>query len=125
MLPKIFYYLIFPTDRNRKDLIDWFLGNSKQVQEAFFEQMWRGMQIVPKVPIPLLISSKKLRSLRTPLLVILGENDPTISSRKAAERIRSNISQARIEVIPDVGHVLNYEAGEQIEKLMINFMEAG
>jgi pimeloyl-ACP methyl ester carboxylesterase len=122
VLLKIFYYLIFPTDRNRKNLVNWFLGNNQKVQEAFFEQMGQGMQIVPKGPIPILISSNRLKMIRMPVMLILGENDPTISSRKAAERIRSNISQARIEEIPVVGHVLNYEASGQVEELVIDFL---
>ena len=122
VLPKIFYYLIFPTDGNRKDLIDWFLGKDQKVREAFEQQMNLGMQIVPRVPIPLLIPSKQLKKIQMPVMLILGENDPTLSVERAVHRIQSNISHAKINVIPHVGHALNYEAGENVERLIIEFL---
>jgi len=123
VLPKIFYYLIFPTDGNRKNLIDWFLGNNQKVRVAFEQQMNLGMQLVPKVPIPLLISSKQLKKIQMPVMLILGENDHTLSAERAVHRIQSNISHAKTVVIPYVGHVLNYEAETEIESMLYDFLE--
>jgi pimeloyl-ACP methyl ester carboxylesterase len=122
ILPKIFYYLIFPTDKKRKDLIDWFLGNNQKVRDAFDQQISAGMQQVPKVPIPLLISLNKLKKIKIPVMVMLGENDPAITADKALQRVKSHIPDIKTVLIPGVGHVINYEAGEQVESLMINFL---
>jgi len=122
VLPKIFYYLAFPTVENRKNLSNWFLGNDQNVREAFDQQMILGMQIMPKVPIPLLISSKQLGMIQMPVMVILGEKDPTLSAKEAVERIQTNISQVKTVVIPDVGHVINYEAEKIVENLILDFL---
>jgi pimeloyl-ACP methyl ester carboxylesterase len=60
-----------------------------------------------------------------PVMLILGENDPTISAKKGIQRVRKHIPQAKTVVIPGVGHVLNYEAGEQVEQLVSDFLGTG
>ena len=55
-------------------------------------------------------------------MLILGENDPTISAEKGIQRVRKNIPKAKTVVISGVGHVLNYEAGEQVEQMVIEFL---
>jgi len=122
VLPRIFYYLIFPTEENRQTLIHWFLGKDQNVQDAFYQQMWLAMQGLPKVPIPILISSNRLKRIKMPVMLIMGENDPTVSAVKAVQRFKDHIPQAKTILIPEVGHVLNYVAGEQVEELIIEFL---
>ena len=125
ILPKIFYYLLFPTDDNREALVKWFLGDESRSREAFYQQLWLGMQGLPKVPIPIMMPANRLQKIKMPVTLILGENDPTISAKKGIQRVRKNIPQAKTVVIPGVGHVLNYEAGEQVEQLVIEFLGTG
>jgi len=122
ILPKIFYYLLFPTDDNREALVKWFLRDEGRSREAFYQQMWLGMQKLPKVPIPLLTPANRLQKIRMPVMLILGENDPGISAKKVIQRVRKNIPHAKTAVIPGVGHALNYEAGEQVEQMIIEFL---
>ena len=122
VLPRIFYYLIFPTEKNRKTLVNWFLGNNQKVRDDFYQQMWFGMQGRPKVPIPILISSNRLKMIKMPVMLIMGENDPTVSGVKAIQRVKDNIPHVKTILIPEVGHVLNYEADEQVEELIIDFL---
>ncbi len=122
ILPKIFYYLLFPTDDNREALVKWFLRDEGRSREAFYQQLWLGMQKLPKVPIPLLTPANRLQKIRMPVMLILGENDPGISAKKVIQRVRKYIPHAKTAVIPGVGHVLNYEAGEQVEQMVIEFL---
>ena len=57
-----------------------------------------------------------------PVMIVLGENDPTISVVKGSQRVRKYMPTADLVVIPGVGHVLNIEAGEQIEQMVIDFL---
>ena len=125
ILPKIFYYLLFPTDDNREALVKWFLGDESRSREAFYQQLWLGMQGLPKVPIPIMMPANRLQKIKMPVMLILGENDPTISAKKGIQRVRKHIPQAKTVVIPGVGHVLNYEAGEQVEQLVSDFLGTG
>jgi pimeloyl-ACP methyl ester carboxylesterase len=122
VLPKIIHYLLFPSDENRRNLIKWFLGDERIVRDAFDQQMWLSMQLVPKLPIPIFISSSKLKKIRMPVLLILGENDPTLTAKKAVSRISTNTISAESVIVPEVGHVLNYEAEEIIGDLILGFL---
>jgi pimeloyl-ACP methyl ester carboxylesterase len=122
VLPKIFYYLLLPTDKKRTALINWFLGDHQESRNAFFDQMWFAMEQVPKVPIPLLVSSRKLSKLSMPVLVMVGENDPALSAKKVVKRITKHVPQAKTEIVPKVGHVINYEAKILVEDQIVDFL---
>jgi pimeloyl-ACP methyl ester carboxylesterase len=122
VLPKIFHYLLFPAETNRERLIKWFLGDNPTTHEALYDQMWLATQGIPKVPIPILITGRMLNQVMAPTLFILGENDPVISATIGTRRIQQYLSHAEIVVIPDVGHVINYEAREIVEKYVLKFL---
>lgn len=124
ILPKIFYYLLFPTNNNREKLVSWFIGDNPLSKAAFYEQLWLGIQGRPKVPIPILISGNKLRKLTMSALFMFGEQDPTISARKGVGRVKKYMPHAQTEVFQGVGHVLNVEAAEKVEEIIISFLNA-
>ena len=124
ILPRIFYYLLFPTDSSRDKLVRWFIGNNPDSHAAFYRQLWLGLQGRPKVPIPILISGVKLRKIQMPAMFIFGENDPTIDARRGAKRVKRYIPHAKTEIVPGVGHALNVEASRQMEQLVIDFLAA-
>jgi pimeloyl-ACP methyl ester carboxylesterase len=109
VLPKIFHYLIFPSDANREALVNWFLGESPAVGEAFHRQLQLGLLGRPKVPIPILISTRQLRRIEAPVMFILGERDPAVPAASASRRVAKALPQARVEVIPSAGHAMNIE----------------
>ncbi len=45
--------------------------------------------------------------------------------QEGIQRVRKYIPQAKTVVIPGVGHVLNYEAGKQVEQLVSEFFGTG
>jgi pimeloyl-ACP methyl ester carboxylesterase len=53
-----------------------------------------------------LFEDEELKRLEMPVLVIVGEKDALLHSRKTAERLSRLLPQATIEVLPDQGHVL-------------------
>jgi pimeloyl-ACP methyl ester carboxylesterase len=122
ILPKIFHYLLFPNQNNREKLIDWFIGDDPTVREAFYEQMWWGMQGLPKVAIPVLYPAFKLKRISAPTLLLLGEHDPAIPAKTAQYRVEKYIPHAKTIVIPGVSHVLNYQAAGVVEQVVLEFL---
>lgn len=103
--------------------MDWFLGDNPNLRTAFSEQFNLGLQGRPKVPIPILVSGKKLRKISIPVMLLLGENDVTISAERGVRRMKKFIPTARTEVISGVGHGMNYEATDQVDRLVLDFLD--
>jgi pimeloyl-ACP methyl ester carboxylesterase len=122
ILPRIFRYLLFPTETNRNQLIDWFIGNDPAVREAFYQQMWWGLQGLPKVAIPILFPAAKLKRITAPTLLLLGEHDPAIPAHVAQRRVEKYVPQTKTIVIPGVSHVINYQAAEVVEQAVLEFL---
>lgn len=122
VLPKIFSYLFFPTDKNRRSLVEWFLENSPKMREDFLEQFDLGLQGRPKTAIPILVSGKNFRKISMPVLLLLGEKDVTTNAVRGAHRVKKFIPTARIEVLPGAGHGMNYEAPELVNRLVLDFL---
>lgn len=125
VLPKIFRYLLFPTQANREQLIDWFIGDDPAVNAAFYDQMWWGLQGRPSVAVPILYPARKLKSITAPTLLLLGEGDPAVPYQNARRRAEKFISRAQTTVLPGVSHVLNYQAGGAVEQAVLEFLTQG
>jgi pimeloyl-ACP methyl ester carboxylesterase len=121
ILPRIFHYLLSPNETNRDRLIDWFIGSHPTVKEDFYQQMWWGLQGLPKTAIPILFPAAKLKRITAPTLFIFGENDPTVRLDSARSRVERYIPQVQTIVIPKVSHVLNYEASDVVEEQVLGF----
>lgn len=57
---------------------------------------------------------------RIPVLIIAGEIDP-IAPLSGQHELCSKIENVKMEVIPNIGHLLHYEAPVQVAKLMEEF----
>ncbi|QDP97210.1 alpha/beta hydrolase [Microlunatus elymi] len=66
---------------------------------------------------------QRLARLDLPILVILGDTDRKWSPDLSIEQYRT-VSRARIEVLPDVGHVAILEAPERTADLLLEFVAA-
>jgi len=123
VLPKIFFFLLFPSPRNRENLVRWFLGENPTFQSTFYEQFNLGLQGRPKVPIPILVSGKKLQKIKAPVMLLLGEKDVAISAERGAKRMKKFVTTAQIMILPGVGHGMNYEAPDQFNRLVLDFLD--
>jgi len=64
----------------------------------------------------------ELRSIRRPALVIVGEHD--VGFHRAALVMSEKLPDVRRETIPDAGHILNIEAAEAFDALLVDFLDA-
>ena len=122
VLPRIFFYLFFPSEKNRQTLANWLVGDNPNLKEDFYEQIYLGLKGRPKVPIPILVSGKTLRQIKLPILLLLGEKDVTTHAERAAFRMKKFIPSARIELIPRVGHGMNIEVPEKFNQIVLEFL---
>jgi len=62
-----------------------------------------------------------LNRIDCPTLVIAGETDPYCPPR-ASEKISETIPGSRLEIVPQAGHCLHWEAGDATNKLIHDFL---
>lgn len=69
-------------------------------------------------------ASKRLAEIRVPTLVVVGEHD-VIDMRRIAERLASEIANARLEVLPGAKHLPSLERPDEFNRLLLEFLEHG
>jgi pimeloyl-ACP methyl ester carboxylesterase len=124
VLPMIFRYLLFPNPANRERLITWLIGDHPAVHEAFYRQMWWGLQGRPKAAVPVLFPAARLKRITAPTLLLLGLRDPAIPAEAARRRAEKYIRHVQTVVVPDAGHALNILAPDFLEPAVVKFLQA-
>jgi pimeloyl-ACP methyl ester carboxylesterase len=66
----------------------------------------------------------RLRALRVPTLIVLGERDWVID-RRVADFYRRDVPHARIVTVPDTGHLVHHEAADLVNRELIAFLGDG
>lgn len=61
-----------------------------------------------------------LRRLRVPTLLVVGSRDAL--SLRMAQDLAAALPDARLEVVPDAGHVVNLAARERVNALLVEFL---
>src|SRR5207302_3593103 len=83
---------------------------------AFFASL---RQLVTERPGPFFAS---MRRVRQPALVIFGDQDRLVPPRLGSE-LASHLPDAQLHLLPDVGHVPQFEATEQTLDLLVPFLD--
>lgn len=65
---------------------------------------------------------KQVAQAKIPVFILLGEHDPYLSG-KDQEVYQELLPQASILTLPEAGHVLSYEAPDQVNELLLNFLQ--
>ena len=66
--------------------------------------------------------SPSYRELKVPTLIIAGAKDTIVRNDLHAEALAREISGARLVVLPGVGHMPGWSAGEEVTRLITQFM---
>ena len=66
-------------------------------------------------------SSRRLRKIKAPTLVLTGADDSTVSPARQ-KLLVDGIPGARQEVIPDAGHAVSVDQPEQFNQALIEFL---
>jgi 3-oxoadipate enol-lactonase len=68
-------------------------------------------------------STPTLQQTRLPALILVGDKDE-LTPPADAEAMHRALSGSRLEVIPDAAHLLNLEQPEQVNRLLLDFLDA-
>jgi len=64
-----------------------------------------------------------LKDIRTPVLILSGEEDEMIKPEET-QAMKDKLPSSRLEVIPRAGHLVNLEQPEAFDKAIVNFLKA-
>jgi pimeloyl-ACP methyl ester carboxylesterase len=65
--------------------------------------------------------SSDLRVIKKPILIIWGGQDQQIPL-KYAQRLKREIPNSQLEIVPDAGHMILFDAPGAVETAIINFV---
>ncbi|MGW8973036.1 alpha/beta fold hydrolase [Streptomyces platensis] len=74
-------------------------------------------------PAPLPLTEAELRSIRTPLYVLLGKRSLMVHPERQRERVPRLVPGARVEIIADTGHGPQIDHAAQVNSRMLSFMD--
>jgi pimeloyl-ACP methyl ester carboxylesterase len=119
---------LFPTRSNIDRIIRWALGDDPHAHGAFADFMrmgaksWKSLRVAP----PLNLSDDQLRKIISPVLLMLGEHDNVIGDAgEVSRRAKRLISNVRVEIIPEAGHMLSTEKSEFVNAHILGFLQYG
>jgi pimeloyl-ACP methyl ester carboxylesterase len=64
----------------------------------------------------------ELAAITCPTLVMVGDREMIYDPRRAADRVRTLIPDAEVEIVPDVGHLLGMQRPDLVNARMLAFL---
>lgn len=122
VLFRLFSIIFFPTQTNKKSLIRWILGDNPLVNEAFADYMVSAMNCRGKLAPPLKLPNDKLRRIKAPTLLFVGESDPTLSKKKDVNRAARLIHDIQVEIMHNTGHIMSTEDPDYVNTHILKFL---
>lgn len=102
--------------------VRWLFRDREDLREVIAPWMRLQMKCRAKLGPPLPISRSKLRSVRVPVLVAMGDNDPVLGRATPMFRRARELPDVRTEVLKGAGHAMIVEAPEQMTGLLTAFL---
>jgi pimeloyl-ACP methyl ester carboxylesterase len=116
------WYAVRPTDAKFERIIFRALGEGERVNREFRPWMLIMGKCKPKTGQPFHISSRKLRTIKAPTLVILGGKDGLVGSATAAAKRARSIPDCDIEILPSAGHIMSVDEPEFVGERITDFL---
>jgi pimeloyl-ACP methyl ester carboxylesterase len=119
---RITFAQMFPLKPVQRWTFDWAFGDNAEIRQDFrewFLLIMNGYNPAKVPPWPL--SSEQRRSLKVPVMMVLGSRDHLVGDPEAARALVSDIPDIRVEVV-EAGHLMAAEAPEVTTKLIDDFL---
>jgi pimeloyl-ACP methyl ester carboxylesterase len=113
----------FPLKPVQENTFRWAFGDNPKLEEGFgewFRLLMAG--VFPHKARPTKFAAEQLQSLDVPVLLVLGEKDNLVGDPENARALAQDIPDLRVEVL-DTGHLIGVEQPEQVNALILEFLE--
>jgi pimeloyl-ACP methyl ester carboxylesterase len=67
-------------------------------------------------------SDDELRSIKVPVLLLVGDKESTFSPHRAVDRARQLIPHVEADVLPGIGHMVAMEAADVVNTRTLGFL---
>jgi pimeloyl-ACP methyl ester carboxylesterase len=122
---KMIVAVTFPIKPFQDNMFDWALGENLKVEESFgewFRMVLEGTQV--QIANPTTFTPEQLQNIKVPVLLILGEKDGLVGNPERVRKLAQNIPDIQIEVL-NTGHGIFAEQSDQVNSLILEFLERG
>lgn len=124
VLAPILSVVLHPTDAKLEKMTQRCLGDGERVNLELAPWTQLALRCHARTGQPLHIPASKLRLIKSPTLLFLGNRDGLIGSATAAARRARNIPNCEIEILPGAGHIMNIDEPEFIATRSVKFLDA-
>jgi len=122
VMSRLMGIVLFPTERNKKALTKWVLGDSQVVNDELAIYMNTAMNCAGRLPTPSHIKKKELKKIESKTLLVLGEHDNAIGNPKKNLRYANKHFRNIEVVVMNSGHIISMQKAEQINPLILSFL---
>jgi pimeloyl-ACP methyl ester carboxylesterase len=127
---RAFLSILLPGNTFSYNFVRWMssrrskAGNNDFSQDPLIRQFAIGMKVWQqgRGASPTVFSDDELRSITTPTLLMMGEDEVIYNPDRAIERARRLIPNLQVEVIPDAGHAISIEQPEIVNEHILRFL---
>ncbi len=122
---RILLTTMFPLKALHKSTVRWAFGDDPKVlaaTEEWFRLILEG--VISRQPRPRPFSPEELKSLKQPVLLVLGSRDGLVGSPARSMKAAQDIPDIRVEVL-DAGHLVSAERPEEFNRLVLDFLGSG
>lgn len=125
--PKVINNLLYHLSPKRKKLrsmLQTVTAHVDSIDQVYIDQYYMGLKstsinrcIVSMMP----FTDKELKSLRMPVLVLIGDHD-IVNTSKSLKRAKKLIPYVEVGTIKDAGHFLSMDQADVINRTMVDFL---
>jgi pimeloyl-ACP methyl ester carboxylesterase len=105
---------------------DWFVAKGNVITRYNFEQFINGVfhyKYTTKPVIPTVIPKGKLKTIKVPVLMLMGEEEIIYNPKKAVASAKESIPHIDVKMIANASHVLFIEQADLVNHYMEDFLK--
>jgi pimeloyl-ACP methyl ester carboxylesterase len=120
---------VLPVRYFTKRLMYWVMEDAVKKDEKAMSELVDAMFLASKSfktrrpPEPTVFDDNEWKSIKVPMLYVVGENEKIYSAEKAVQHLNTVAPQIKTEVIPSAGHDLVSVQAEMVNEKVLKFLK--
>jgi pimeloyl-ACP methyl ester carboxylesterase len=102
----------------------WMNGDAELTDEQIDLLLLAMRTFRQRLPVPGRLTDEELRRITTPTLVLLAADTKLYDPEVVAGRARQLLEQATVEIVPNAGHGVMFQAAELVTTRILEFIDA-